>query len=158
MAVYFREALGANCIKIGWSRRVLARAGNRYATDCPVPLVLLKVIEGGREVEREWKYRFRHLHVHGEWYDADEELREAIERVEAAPGIDLNEGVRKRIRSSLPHSPTSEMKASSGRPRGRPRINAAAPMSAAERTRRYRERKRAAMLNTKSREEGGDQR
>jgi len=49
-AVYFLKAVSSGWIKIGYSKRPLERVSG-YHTFCPHELRLLKVIEGGLEVE-----------------------------------------------------------------------------------------------------------
>lgn len=39
---------------------------------------LLRTVPGGPDTEAQWHLRFRHLHVRGEWFRDEPELREAI--------------------------------------------------------------------------------
>jgi hypothetical protein len=92
MPVYFIEAKGADRIKIGFATDPRTRGGIIGAgkhTFCPFPIEVIRIISGDRKVERAWHRRFDHLRAHGEWFDADDELREAIEKEEGIIEIDL---------------------------------------------------------------------
>jgi hypothetical protein len=56
-AVYFLNAVSSGWIKIEYSKRPLKRVSGSN-TFCPHELSLLKVIEGGYDIEKEWHRRF----------------------------------------------------------------------------------------------------
>jgi hypothetical protein len=80
--VYFIQQGEGGAIKIGYSatpeKRLLS-----LKTASPFPLRLLKIIEGGKTLERELHQRFAALHIDGEWFNPNSELLEYIESLEA---------------------------------------------------------------------------
>lgn len=82
MAVYFLKPEGmSGPIKIGSSRRPLHRLQSHLAWS-PIPLEIIATIDGGIELERRFHARFKHLHSHGEWFNAAPELNETIARIQ----------------------------------------------------------------------------
>jgi T5orf172 domain len=69
--VYFVRA--GNAVKIGSTTNLAARL-RALATASAVSLELLAAVPGGREVEARLHRHWRHLHVQGEWFRADEAL------------------------------------------------------------------------------------
>jgi hypothetical protein len=69
--VYFVRA--GNAIKIGRTTNLPGRL-KALATASAVPLELLAAVPGGRELEARLHHRWRHLHLRGEWFRADEAL------------------------------------------------------------------------------------
>jgi Meiotically up-regulated gene 113 len=69
--VYFVRA--GDAIKIGRTANLAARL-RALATASAVPLELLAAVPGGRELEARLHRRWRHLHLRGEWFRADEAL------------------------------------------------------------------------------------
>jgi hypothetical protein len=69
--VYFIRA--GDAVKIGRTVNVAARQ-RALATASAVPLELLAAVPGGRELEAQLHREWRHLHLRGEWFRADEEL------------------------------------------------------------------------------------
>jgi hypothetical protein len=69
--VYFVRA--GDAIKIGRTANLAARL-RALATASAVPLELLAAVPGGREVEARLHRQWRHLHLRGEWFRADEAL------------------------------------------------------------------------------------
>jgi hypothetical protein len=68
MPVYFARAGSDGLVKIGFSRHVAARIA-KLATFSPVPLTILRVIEGDYQVEA-WLHRhFSRLRRNGEWFE-----------------------------------------------------------------------------------------
>jgi hypothetical protein len=63
--VYF--IAGANLVKVGTTADLRKRIGAIQA-DSPVPLTLMLVVEGGRDVERDLHTRFDAFRRHGEWF------------------------------------------------------------------------------------------
>lgn len=65
---------GVGPIKIGWSSGIDTRLAEIQRM-CPVQLVLLGIIEEATMAfERELHTRFRHLRLHGEWFEPSVEL------------------------------------------------------------------------------------
>lgn len=54
----------------------------------PNPLVILKIIPGGRGKELGIHYHFQHLHSHGEWFKPEKELLDFIENPFDVPEIE----------------------------------------------------------------------
>jgi hypothetical protein len=69
--VYFVRAGAA--VKIGRTANLAARLRG-LATGSAVPLEVLAAVPGGREREVREHRLWRHLHVRGEWFRADEAL------------------------------------------------------------------------------------
>jgi Meiotically up-regulated gene 113 len=69
--VYFVRA--GDAIKIGRTAHLGARL-RALATASAVPLELLAVVPGGRQLEARLHRRWRHLRLRGEWFRADEAL------------------------------------------------------------------------------------
>ena len=90
--VYFVRAGGA--VKIGRTGNLAARL-RALATGSAVPLELLAALPGGRREEARLHREWRHLHVRGEWFRADEALLRSI-RSRAAPGPAPEPGPRAR--------------------------------------------------------------
>jgi hypothetical protein len=81
--VYFIQA--GNAIKIGRTTNLPGRR-KALATASAVPLELLAAVPGGRELETRQHRRWRHLHIRGEWFRADEALvRYAREQAAGRP-------------------------------------------------------------------------
>lgn len=72
--VYFLYAQTVNLMKIGTSRdpekRILS-----VRLISPVPVEVFAIMEGGRDLESQLHDKFHHLHSHGEWFHATQELR-----------------------------------------------------------------------------------
>jgi hypothetical protein len=79
--VYFLSTEDRTRIKIGHSIDPTDRRGD-LQTGSPEELSILHVTTGDRKVERQWQQRFVHLRagVGEEWFRADQELLDAIER------------------------------------------------------------------------------
>ncbi len=78
--VYFVRA--GDAIKIGRTGNLAARL-RALATASAVPLELLAAVPGGAAQEARLHRRWRHLHIRGEWFRADEELLRSIREEEA---------------------------------------------------------------------------
>jgi hypothetical protein len=88
--IYFVEALGADAIKIGYTRGLAdGTAHDRISTIqscCPLPLKLLATVSGSCEDERHLHSRFSDDWIRGDWFRASAALREFIARFpEPAP-------------------------------------------------------------------------
>lgn len=80
-SVYFVKPVDADGpIKIGCSQEPEARL---HAMDkmSPVRLEIAAQLPGGTILERRFHHRFRHLHSHGEWFRADDELIETVRAI-----------------------------------------------------------------------------
>lgn len=84
--IYFIHSPIQNKVKIGkatkgklHSRLMGIQIGN------PDELVVLGVMDGGRKEERQLHLLFRHLHVRGEWFKYEAELKEFIETQSKCP-------------------------------------------------------------------------
>jgi hypothetical protein len=80
--VYFIQQGDEGAIKIGYSTTPEKRL-QTLKTASPYPLRLLKVIEGGKILEKELHLRFAALHIDGEWFNPNPELLEFIQQLEA---------------------------------------------------------------------------
>lgn len=68
--VYFIEAIGAERVKVGWSRDVVDRI-DRIQVGCPFPLRILLAVSGTEQTERHLhEQRLVDAHAHGEWFHA----------------------------------------------------------------------------------------
>jgi Meiotically Up-regulated Gene 113 (MUG113) protein len=96
-AVYFLNAVSSGWIKIEYSKRPLKRVSGSN-TFCPHELSLLKVIEGGYDIEKEMAPTFKHLRGHGEWFRAAPELLEAMESAPPDPEHVPEEASKRKLR------------------------------------------------------------
>jgi hypothetical protein len=79
--VYFLRPVGqSGPIKIGVSKHPITRL-THYLAWSPVPLEIVATIAGDGELERRFHNAFAHLHSHHEWFRADSDLSEMIERI-----------------------------------------------------------------------------
>lgn len=82
--VYFARSTVGGPIKIGTARDPEQRLKELQAC-CPFPLVFLHVVPGGgRKLERSLHKRFKHLRLHGEWFETSEELTRYVADAKAA--------------------------------------------------------------------------
>jgi hypothetical protein len=72
--VYFLHAPAVNLIKIGRSIDPDRRLAELKLLS-PVDLEIMGMIDGGSLKEAELHAKFKHLHSHGEWFHATEELK-----------------------------------------------------------------------------------
>lgn len=79
--VYFVR--GADLIKIGTTTGPMWRRLSSLQCSSPVPLQLLLIISGGREIEWHLHQQHRALRVHGEWFRAEPSLIAHIARLQA---------------------------------------------------------------------------
>ena len=85
MPVYFiQSANGTGPIKIGYTRTPYNRV-REIQRMSPYKLTLLKVIEGDKEHESKLHLRFRHIRLHGEWFEPDDSLIEFIKDQDELP-------------------------------------------------------------------------
>ena len=75
--IYFLEAEGVSVIKIGFTENMQNRVSKLQLTS-PVKLTLLKTVKGTLGTEQTLLRVFQKHRLHGEWFDADENLREFI--------------------------------------------------------------------------------
>ena len=80
--VYFVRA--GEAVKIGRTKN-LARRLRALATGSAAPLELLAAVPGGRELEARLHRQWRHLHLRGEWFRADEALVRSAREQAAGP-------------------------------------------------------------------------
>lgn len=78
--VYFAEARGSGCVKIGWSRTNVKRRIRTLQTGCPYLIDLLVVIHGSRETESSLHKMFaeRRTSPTSEWFGWSPELASYI--------------------------------------------------------------------------------
>ena len=74
--VYFFQGADTGRIKIGISDNPQSRLKSLQSSE---KLTILKQIEGGEQVERQLHSKFKHLRLHGEWFEGSDELLEYIE-------------------------------------------------------------------------------
>ena len=79
MAIYFVRADKSGPVKIGYTSRDVIKRVSQMQTGSPFPMVLVGVIDGGREQERAIQEQFRGLHLRGEWFIVDGALREYLD-------------------------------------------------------------------------------
>jgi hypothetical protein len=93
--VYFIRA--GDAVKIGRTTNLPGRL-KALATASAVPLELLAAVPGGRELETQLHKRWRHLHLRGEWFRADEALvRSAREQAAGRPAREPDPQARARL-------------------------------------------------------------
>lgn len=83
--IYFIQSVDGGLIKIGHADNVIQRFKD-IQTHSPIKLRILKVIEGGRTLEKELHKRFVELISHGEWFLPDNALLLTVNNL---PGLDL---------------------------------------------------------------------
>lgn len=66
--IYFIEAVGLDRMKIGTTRRDVAKRVKGIETMCPCPIRLLRVMGGDHSEERALHTRFTAHRSHGEWF------------------------------------------------------------------------------------------
>lgn len=105
--IYFIECSGR--IKVGFSLNPWARM-SKVSADSPFPCALIGVMTGDRRKEALVHAMWHHLHRHGEWFSATEELRawvgeNATERQQPGPektkgalcGLPIGHGDKRKI-------------------------------------------------------------
>ena len=88
--VYFTQGEGGGLIKIGIAADPLVRLYNMQS-GCPVRLVLLGCILGGRSEERKLHARFADERRHFEWFEPTDKLTAFIEGVLREHGVPREE-------------------------------------------------------------------
>jgi hypothetical protein len=87
--IYFAEALGADAIKIGYTRGLAdGTPHGRISTmqsNCPLTLKLRATLPGGYADERELHVRFSDDWIRGDWFRASPELRAFISQFPEPP-------------------------------------------------------------------------
>ena len=78
MSVYFVSAPELGRVKIGFAADPRTRLGKLRA-DSPTRLVLLAVIDGDVETEKDLHSRFSNFRLHGEWFTLDGALQEFVD-------------------------------------------------------------------------------
>jgi Meiotically up-regulated gene 113 len=76
--VYFIQ--GGNAIKIGYTTDLKSRLSSMQ-TDCPLPLVVLKTMPGGRPTETLLHEKFASARKSGEWFEPTIELIQYIKKL-----------------------------------------------------------------------------
>lgn len=73
--IYFVEAVGLKCFKVGFTEesRIYQRL-MQLQSGCPVPLRLVAVLEGGKDIESRLHRRFRSSQRFLEWFDWSKDL------------------------------------------------------------------------------------
>lgn len=78
--VYFIHAPAANLIKIGYTTNLKTRFVD-IQNGSPIPLVLLRSIDGGRATEAALHKRFAKLRRRGEWFKATKTLTDFVRSI-----------------------------------------------------------------------------
>jgi hypothetical protein len=78
MAVYFITAREVDRVKIGYAFNPVARYRHLQVAS-PVRLALEGAIAGGFDEEKELHRRYAKFRVHGEWFDLNDAIQDAIE-------------------------------------------------------------------------------
>jgi hypothetical protein len=65
-------------VKIGYCERDPIRRLEKLQVGNPITLILLALLEGGREVENSWHLRFDKMRVRGEWFRLEPKLLKAL--------------------------------------------------------------------------------
>ncbi len=78
--IYFLETVGANFMKIGWTKRALEKRVQAVQGGCPYPLILRASIAGTILDERRLHRQFAQFRVrpNGEWFRLEEKLRDYL--------------------------------------------------------------------------------
>lgn len=66
-------------IKIGYTKEIHKRLG-QLQVSCPVKLKVLGLIQGTYDDEAKYHNMFNHIHSHGEWFSANQELIDFIDK------------------------------------------------------------------------------
>jgi DNA-binding transcriptional regulator YiaG len=101
MSVYF---FGLDCdplVKIGFSEDPLRRL-HKAQSDCPYPLRLLAIVDGGEETEAAFHAEFASFHYRGEWFRLSPEIQSVIDANKwEAPARDAGDSEMRTIRFAL---------------------------------------------------------
>lgn len=79
MQIYFIQQGSSDLIKIGCSKNV-ARRFRELQTGSPHTFLLLGVMEGDRDKEKEIHTKFTHLRQKGEWFKLNHDLSSFISK------------------------------------------------------------------------------
>jgi DNA-binding XRE family transcriptional regulator len=66
-------------IKIGYTKEIHKRL-NQLQVSCPVKLKILGLIQGTCDDEAKYHNMFNHIHSHGEWFSANQDLIDFIDK------------------------------------------------------------------------------
>lgn len=99
--VYFAKDVGGH-VKIGWSANVSARF-SQLQTCNPVPLYLMRVIDGGVATEAWLHRRFKNSRTHGEWFLFDPDMLTVVppDEIPIPQKTTIRRDVRLTVRESL---------------------------------------------------------
>lgn len=90
--VYFIQDTNSGPIKIGITKDIQTRFGELQRSS-PIPLKILKTINGEKELEDQIHKHFKHLQQHGEWFQPAKELLDFI----TSPDLDiLSSNIRRK--------------------------------------------------------------
>ena len=74
VVIYFIKSRSMNAIKIGYTSGSAHKRLEALQTGCPDRLDLLGTMPGGMADEKATHYRFKDLHIRGEWFTSAPEL------------------------------------------------------------------------------------
>lgn len=77
--VYFIEAVGLDCVKIGTAEGGAGSRLKALQTACPAKLRVLKEIDGGIVKERLLHQKFKSDRLHGEWFRLSPQIKNFIQ-------------------------------------------------------------------------------
>lgn len=84
MPVYFIQAGKDGPIKIGSCTHAPSRRSNIQSHN-PEPIRIAGLVQGGFILEMRLHSHFRKLHIRGEWFRCEDELKELVQRFNRAP-------------------------------------------------------------------------
>lgn len=76
--IYFIEACGADCVKIGITNTTVSCRIASLQTGCPFPLKQIGSRPGTRQQEFNIHRQFSEHHIHGEWFRLTPEIQQFI--------------------------------------------------------------------------------
>lgn len=76
--IYFIEAVGSDCIKIGFTDKPLEGRLALLQTGNPLPLRVLGTMPGTKHDEKKYHRWFRKSHFRGEWHTASQDLLDFV--------------------------------------------------------------------------------
>jgi hypothetical protein len=84
--VYFIEAGNTGLIKIGHTEGTVERRIAELQPGCPFALRVVGTMDGGRDTERDLHLMFEDRRARGEWFMADDNMRDVLARLAGGVG------------------------------------------------------------------------
>jgi len=89
--IYFAQGVSGGAIKIGYATNVTHRLRS-LQTDYPERLIAILIIPGDTNNEKALHQEFRHIKLHGEWFEPTPELMDKIAELEKAYYVKARKG------------------------------------------------------------------